>query len=129
MKISEYEPGNEADILREIAKDPNWAIFTNGDTIDAYRKSLEKSITYVSYNNGDFCGYVRAILDEGLSVYVSELFVVPGWRNHKTGQALLERVSRDFSNITVYALSDEDSYYERKGYIKAGSVFKLQGSG
>ena len=127
MKISEYEPGNGVDILREIAKDPSWAIFTNNDTIYAYRKSLEKSITYVCYNNGDFCGYVRAILDEGLSVYVSELFVVPGWRNHKIGQALLERVSRDYSNMMVYALSDEDAYYERKGYIKAGSVFKLQG--
>jgi len=126
MKISQYEPENGNDILTAIGKDPNWDMFTNDETIGAYRKSLEKSITYVCYSNNEFCGYVRAILDDGLAVYVSELFVVPESRNQKIGQALLERVSGDFSHLNVYALSDEDVYYKRKGYLKAGSVFKLQ---
>jgi GNAT superfamily N-acetyltransferase len=125
MKILKYKPEHEEDVLAAIGKDPDWELFANEDAVEFYKKSLKNSITYVCYNNNEFCGYVRAILDQGFSVYISELYVMPEWRNHKIGQALLERVNDDFSNLTVYALSDEDAYYEKKGYKKIGSVFKL----
>lgn len=125
MKISEYDPKNENDILSAISKDPDWDMFTNDAAIESYRKSLKNGVTYVCYNINEFCGYLRAILDDGFAVYISELYVVPKWRNHKIGQTLLERVKSDFSNLTVYALSDEDAYYVKKGYTKIGSVFQL----
>lgn len=56
---------------------------------------------------------------------MSELFVIPEWRNHKIGQLLLERIKSDSSGLTVYALSDEDAFYEKKGYTKIGSVFEI----
>ena len=31
----------------------------------------------------------------------------------------------DYSHLTVYALSDEDAYYEKLGYRKVGSVFEI----
>ena len=126
MKISKYNPEHENDILSAISEDPNWDMFTNDVTIDIYRKSLKNGVTYVCYNNNEFCGYVRALLDDGFAIYISELYVIPKWRNHKIGQSLLNQVKLDFSNLTLYALSDEDVYYEKKGYIKIGSVFEPQ---
>jgi len=126
MKISKYNPEHEDDILSAISEDPNWDMFTNDVTLDIYRKSLKNGVTYVCYNNNEFCGYVRALLDDGFAIYISELYVIPKWRNHKIGQSLLNQVNLDFSNLTVYALSDEDVYYEKKGYKKIGSVFELQ---
>ena len=125
MQISKYEIENENDILSAINKDPDWDLFTRPDAIDIYRNSLKNSITYVCYSDNVFCGYVRALLDAGFAIYISELYVVQEWRNQKVGQSLLEQVKNDFSNLTVYALSDEDAYYERKGYKKIGSVFEL----
>jgi len=125
MKISKYNPEHEADIVSAIREDPDWDMFSNDATIEFYRKSLKSSITYVCYNNSEFCGYVRAILDDGLAVYISELYVIPEWRNHKIGQSLLERVKLDSSDLNVYALSDEDAYYVKKGYKKMGSVFEI----
>lgn len=125
MQISKYDPTHEDDILSAISEDPNWDMFANDVAIDVYRNSLKNGITYVCYNNNDFCGYVRALLDNGFAVYVSELYVIPKWRNHNIGQSLLNQVKLDFSNLTVYALSDEDVYYEKKGYKKIGSVFEL----
>ena len=125
MEISKYKAEHEDDLLTAIGKDPDWEIFTNDNAIENYKKSLKNSIAYVCYDNNEFCGYVRAILDEGISVYISELYVLPEWRNHKIGQSLMGRVNNDFSNLTVYALSDEDAYYEKKGYKKIGSIFKL----
>lgn len=126
MEISKYNLEHEDDVLAAISKDPNWDMFTNDAAIDIYRKSLKNGITYVCYNNNEFCGYVRALLDDGFTVYISELYVIQEWRNLKIGQSLLERVNSDFSKLTVYVLSDEDSYYEKIGYIKIGPVFEFK---
>jgi ribosomal protein S18 acetylase RimI-like enzyme len=125
MEISRYKQEHENAILAAIKKDPGWDIFTNDDAIDNYRNSLKASVTYVCHDNGEFCGYVRALLDDGFAIYISELYVMPKWRNRKIGRSLLERVKIDFSNLTVYALSDEDAYYKKIGYKKTGSVFEL----
>ncbi len=125
MEISKYKPEHEHDVVAAISKDPDWDMFTNDDTIDIYRESLKNGVTYVCYRNNEFCGYVRAILDDGFAVYISELYVIPKCRNHKIGQSLLARVNIDFSDLDVYALSDEDAYYQKKGYKKIGSVFEL----
>jgi GNAT superfamily N-acetyltransferase len=68
---------------------------------------------------------LRALLDDGFALYVSELFVVPEMRNRKIGRTLISKVKSDFMNLTVYALSDEDAYYEKLGYRKVGSVFEI----
>jgi hypothetical protein len=41
-------------------------------------------------------------------------------------RSLVAQVKRDFDPLTVYVLSDEDAYYEKLGYKKAGSVFKVE---
>jgi len=125
MEISKYKPEHENDVVAAISKDPDWDMFTNDGAIDIYRESLKNGVTYVCYRNNEFCGYVRAILDDGLAIYISELYVIPKCRNLKIGQSLLERVNVDFSGLDVYALSDEDAYYQKKGYKKIGSVFEL----
>ncbi len=125
MKISTYKPEHEEAVLAAIKKDPDWDIFTNEGAIDSYRKSLRNSVTYVCHDNGELCGYIRAFLDDGLAVYISELYVLPAWRNRKIGRSLLKQMKMDFSSLTVYVLSDEDVYYEKMGYKKIGSVFEL----
>lgn len=125
MEILKYKPVHEKAVLDALKKDPDWDMFINDGAIGLYKKSLKESITYVSYSNSEFCGFVRAFLDEGFAIYISELYVIPKWRNQKIGLSLLERVKIDFPSLTVYALSDEDAYYDKLGYKKIGSVFEL----
>jgi ribosomal protein S18 acetylase RimI-like enzyme len=124
MEILKYKPEHEEAVLSAIKNDPNWSMLTNDDVVDAYKDSLRKGVTYVCLDNGEFCGYVRA-LDDGFAAYVSELYVLPKCRNRKIGRSLLEQVKGHFSHLTVYALSDEDAYYDKLGYKKIGSVFEL----
>ena len=126
MRITKYKPEHEEAVLSAIRNDPNWKMFTNDDAIEAYKNSLKTSVTYVCHDNSEFCGYVRALIDEGFAIYVSELYVIPRCRNRRIGRSLLEQVKADFPNLTVYALSDEDAYYENMGYEKIGSVFELK---
>ena len=125
MDISKYKPEHEEAVLSAIKKDPDWDMFTSNEAIDTYKKSLKNSVTYVYHDNDEFCGYIRALLDDGLAIYISELYVIPEYRNRKIGRSLLEQIKVDFSNLTVYALSDEDAYYEKIGYKRVGSVFEL----
>ena len=125
MKISRYRTEHEEDVLSAIKADPDWDIFTNDAAIDHYKKALKDGVACVCYSNGDFCGYLRALLDDGFAVYISELFVVPKHRNQSIGRTLLAQAKTDFSNLAVYTLSDEDAYYEKIGYKKIGSVFEL----
>ena len=126
MRISRYRSEHEEAVLTAIRQDPLWDLFTSLDAVDRYRTALRESLTYVCHSDNEFCGYVRAVLDPGFSIYVSELFVVPKWRNKKVGQLLLEWIGDSHSGVSVYALSDEDAYYEKKGYRRIGSVFQLR---
>jgi ribosomal protein S18 acetylase RimI-like enzyme len=125
MEIIRYKREHETAVLTAIKEDPNWDIFTNDGAIDKYRKRLQESITYVCYEGETFSGYLRALLDDDFAIYISELFVVPEMRNRKIGRTLISKLQNDFSNLSVYTLSDEDTYYEKLGYKKAGSVFKI----
>ncbi len=125
MKIRRYELADEEAVISAIKEDPAWDIFTDGSAIGNYRKSLSKSITYVCYDDDDFCGYLRALLDVGFAIYISELYVVPEWRRRMIGRALVAQVKKDYESLAVYALSDEDAYYEKLGYEKIGSVFEI----
>ena len=125
IEILKYMHEYESDVIAAISQEPDWNMFTNEDAVDNYKESLKNSITYVCHKNNQFCGYVRAILDDGFAVYISELYVIPKCRNQKIGQSLLEQVNNDFSHMDVYSLSDEDAYYQKKGYKRIGSVFEL----
>lgn len=125
MIITPYHEEHAEDIISAIGQDPQWQMFTTEEMVETYRAALQRSITYVCYKDASFCGFIRAIHDEGLGVYISELFVIPSRRNHGIGHSLLEQVKSEYAMLTVYALSDEDAYYEKKGYKKIGSVFEL----
>lgn len=125
MEILKYATKHENDVLAALRTDPDWVEFTSTKNIDSYKESLLNTVTYVCYSHNEFCGFVRAIYDRGQAIYVSELYVVKKWRNKKIGQLLLEQVRTDYSNLKVYALSDEDAYYQKKGYKRIGSVFEI----
>lgn len=126
MEILRYKLEHENAVTSAIGQDPDWNLFTNETAIDTYKKRLRQSITYVCYDDGVFGGYLRALLDDGLAIYISELYVVPECRNRAIGRSLIGRVKADFGHLVVYALSDEDAYYEKLGCNRVGSVFEVQ---
>jgi ribosomal protein S18 acetylase RimI-like enzyme len=125
MNILKYQPKHAQALFAALKQDAAWDMFTKDDACANYQKRLAASITYVCYNEAIFCGYVRALYDEGIALYISELYVLPEWRNQGIGRALLTHIKKDFADLTVYALSDEDAYYEKLGYRNIGSVFEI----
>jgi len=54
-----------------------------------------------------------------------KLYVVPECRNRRIGRSLIAQVKKKFDPLNVYALSDEDAYYEKLGFTRVGSVFEV----
>ena len=125
MEILRYTREHENALISALKNDPDWDMFTNEKSVTSYKKRLLESVTYVCLQNGVLCGYVRALLDDFFAVYISELFVLPECRDRTIGRTLITKVKMDFAHLTVYALSDEDAYYEKLGYRNIGSVFEI----
>lgn len=126
FEIKKLSSENISDIFSAIGADPDWIFLISSESKrNDYADRLRDSVSYVCYSGNHFCGYIRAIVDDGMAVYISELLVKPAYRNQKIGQKLIEEVKINNSTLTVYALSDEDRYYEKKGYKKIGSVFEI----
>ena len=127
MEIIRYRPEHRDALIAAIAVDPAWAMFTRQGAAERYAQRLRESVTYVALDGGRFVGYLRALLDDGFALYISELFVVPAMRGRRIGGRLMSRLKQDFAGLTVYALSDEDRYYEKLGHARVGSVFEILG--
>ncbi|MDV7399602.1 GNAT family N-acetyltransferase, partial [Arthrospira platensis SPKY1] len=98
--------------------------FLGDDAIDKFKDALLESETFLCESEGNICGYLRALVD-GFGVYISELYVSPQYRGAGFDAELLERIKQEYPKQDVYVLSDEDGYYEKLGYQRVGSVFKL----
>jgi GNAT superfamily N-acetyltransferase len=125
MEILPFQPQHADALIATIRRDPAWTPFTRPDTVERFKRRLHDSPTYVGYEGRTFAGFVRAVLDDGFAVYISELFVVPAFRGSGLGRSLLERVCVDFGELKVYVLSDEDAFYEHLGYRRIGSIFEI----
>lgn len=119
-----YQKENERELLALLGEEPDWSPFLTDDAIDAFKKALLESETFLYVSQGNICGYLRALSD-GFGIYVSELYVAPQYRGNTFGEQLLRRIKQEHPNQDVYVFSDEDLYYEKLGYKRVGSVFQL----
>ncbi|NMG05219.1 GNAT family N-acetyltransferase [Azoarcus taiwanensis] len=122
--ILKYQKEHELELIALLEKEPDWSSFVSAQAVDTFKEALLESETFLCENEGNICGYLRALVD-GFGIYISELYVAPQYRGNGYGSELLEKVKQEHPNQDVYVLSDEDVYYEKLGYQRVGSVFKL----
>ncbi len=128
MKIRVYTPEDQDrlfEMMREEGSD--WECYYGESQIGKYCLALERSITYVAYEEDVLSGYVRCRNDDGFGIYVYDLLVRPSSRGRSIGKKLMERVCSDYAEDDVYVMSGVDEYYEKLGYFREGTIYKLQG--
>jgi GNAT superfamily N-acetyltransferase len=54
------------------------------------------------------------------------LLVDRNFRGKGYGSMLIAQACKDFPDSTVYAMSDVDPYYEKQGYERIGSIFRVK---
>ena len=127
MVIRRYANTDEANLLRLIRSEGDeWSDYfgSNGMT-PRFKTAMQSSIAYIAVDGETVCGFVRARDDDGLGVYIYDLLVDKNHRGKGYGSLMLKQVSRDFPGFDVYVMSDVDGYYEKLGYKREGSIFKV----
>ncbi len=122
--IFRYNKAHEAELIALLMSEPDWNSFTRPDTINAFKNSLLSSETFVFESQSKICGYLRALVD-GFGIYVSELYIAPSCRKNGYGKQLLRKIKQQHPDQDVYVFSDEDLYYEKLGFKRVGSIFRL----
>jgi ribosomal protein S18 acetylase RimI-like enzyme len=122
--ILKYQKKHEDELICLLGQELDWSSFLSHDAIDKFKEALLESETFLCEFEGNICGYIRALVDN-FGIYISELYVSPQYRGKGVGAELLERIKQEYPKQDVYVLSDEDAYYEKLGYQRVGSVFKL----
>jgi GNAT superfamily N-acetyltransferase len=74
--------------------------------------------TLVAVADGTLVGFVRALTDGEVTMYVAELLVAPAWRGHRLGRALLDACHLLYPHTRLDLLSTEsaDRFYEANGF-------------
>lgn len=127
MEISSYTKLYEVELFSMIKSEGvEWNCYTADDVAESYKLALQSSITYVAFEDGILCGYIRAIDDNGFYIYICDLLVKKEFRGNQIGRKLMERVCIDYPMQTVYVMSDVDEYYRKQDYRREGSIFEVK---
>lgn len=131
VEIKKFDPWRDFEKLMEVVESEGeeWSHYSSDLNRENYRKSLTESITYVAYSSSVLCGFSRSIDDFGFDLYVYDLLVHKSYRGKGIGRQLIECLSTDFPDQSIFVLSDVDRYYEKLGYKLEGSIFQVVSSG
>ena len=124
IEIKKYNPKEEYEKVLEVIEleGEEWKDYLKPQ----YQESLARSITYVAYVDDNLCGYSRSMNDYGFYIWVLDLLVAKKYRGNSIGKKLLECVSADYPEQETFVMSDVDEYYEKLGYKKEGTIFKVE---
>jgi ribosomal protein S18 acetylase RimI-like enzyme len=128
MEIRKYKKADEDLLMKLIeAEGEDWECYSRAEHAGKYRRALENSVTYVAYQDNVLCGYSRSGIDGDFYIYVYDLLVMPTFRSQGIGRQLLECISKDYPEQTIYVMSGVDEYYSKLGYQREGSIFLVSG--
>lgn len=122
-RIERYKNEYTSELFAMMGKEADWDEYCNVTNREHYLRALQTSITYVLLEEEKICGYARCREDDGFGIYVYDLLVDADCRGKNYGRFLMEQACNDFPEQTVYVMSDVDSYYEKQGYQKEGTIF------
>lgn len=126
MIIKQYSREDEAALFELIQNEGGeWKGYTNEVGKAKYKIALENSIVYIAYEDNVLCAYCRCRNDDGFGIYIYDLLVDKKYRGRQYGRMLMTQVYSDFSEDTVYVMSDVEEYYEKQGYQREGSIFEV----
>lgn len=103
--------------VRQLSIDEGWTTARDRpeDTLIAWRRSWP---TLVAIETEAVVGFVRAITDSEITIYVAELYVASTYRRKGIGHTLLDVCHHLFPNTRLDLLSTEkaDSFYKSESF-------------
>ncbi|QDP39352.1 GNAT family N-acetyltransferase [Radiobacillus deserti] len=112
-------PFREKDFTRivELIEAENWSNLVSKQA--EYREALlQSNPVLVATVEDKIVGYIRAITDQHISLYICELLVDPAYRKYGIGKELMNQAHALFptTRVELLATSTSQTYYEQQNY-------------
>lgn len=104
-------------VIQRLSDRAGWSTPTERPN-DALRAWHHSSPTLLATSDEEVIGFVRAITDGAVTMYICELLVAPEWRSMGIGSALLDACHALYSSTRLDLLSTEsaDVFYGARGF-------------
>lgn len=103
--------------IRDLAHAEHWTTLTDrpDDGLHAWQHSWP---TLVAAYQHEIIGFLRALTDEAVTLYVADLLVAPAWRGQGIGSALLDLCHMLYPSVRIDLLSTEHAheFYQAHGF-------------
>lgn len=125
MKIREYKPYNEAEILG-LYGSVGWTAYT--DQPEVLRKGFENSmLTLAAYEGEQLLGLIRTVGDGATVVFVQDILVFPEHQRKGIGSALLQAILDQYSQVRQIELATDNTpktvaFYRSMGFREMSEI-------
>lgn len=103
--------------IRQACQEEGWSSYSRPDI----EMALKNSVVLAAYAGPRFAGFVRALTDGFITIFVCELLVTEEFRRHGIGTALLRRLHERYPDARIDLISEADDFYDSLGFHKLGS--------
>lgn len=108
---------DRAMILHFLSTQAHWA---GGMDAALLEKAIRHSLIIAAYHQDRQIGFARVITDYASFAYLSDVFVLPDWRGHGVGQAMIRAAIThpELQQLRRFLLVSRDarSFYRRLGF-------------
>ena len=103
--------------VRDLALTEGWTTLRDRPD-DGFRAWQRAWPALVVTHGAQLIGFLRALTDEAVTLYVADLLVAPEWRDQRIGTALLKLCHLLYPTVRVDLLSTEqaDAFYQARGF-------------
>lgn len=116
MKIRKIEKKDYSQI-KQLYQEEEWLSFLRVD----FELAIEHSISLVAYENDKILGFLRALSDGYITIFIGEIIVRKDVRKQGIGKALITAVHSMYPTARIDLISEADQFYQENGFKKIGT--------
>lgn len=100
-----------------LSHDSYWA---KGRSIDTVKQSIDHSLCFGVYLNGEQVGFARVVTDFAVFAWIMDVFILPGFKGNGFGKKMMRAITmhEQLQNIQRWGLVTDDAhgFYEQYGF-------------
>ena len=116
MEIRKIEKKDYAQI-KQLYQEEEWLSFQRED----FELAIEHSISLVAYENDRILGFLRALSDGYITIFIGEIIVRKDVRKQGIGKALIAAVHSMYPTTRIDLISEAVQFYQENGFKKIGA--------
>lgn len=121
IEISTDRTRLDVALIHDFLSKSYWA---EGRSVSAVEKSIEYSLCFGAYVQGQQVGFARLVTDRAVFAYLADVFVVPEYRGQGVAGKILESILAhpDMHGVRLFRLATRDAHglYEKYGFKSVG---------